>query len=85
MIRAGGCRDRPPQCTIKAVSAYLNKYVFRLNRRGNQQAAFQRAVGTATSVRCPEIDQLYVELGSRAAATTRPADVPGGWSDVNRA
>jgi transposase-like protein len=52
----------------KHLQAYLNEYVFRLNRRGNQQAAFQRVLGIATSVRGPEIDQLYIEAGE-----------PGGW------
>lgn len=53
----------------KHIQAYLNEYVFRLNRRGNQQAAFQRMLGLATNTRGPEIDQLYVDAGK-----------PGGWA-----
>lgn len=53
----------------KHIQAYLNEYVFRLNRRGNQQAAFQRVLGLATSARGPEIEQLYVDAGE-----------PGGWA-----
>lgn len=52
----------------KHLQAYLNEFAFRLNRRGNQQAAFQTVLGIAARVRGPEIDQLYVEAGEE-----------GGW------
>lgn len=53
----------------KHMQAYLNEYCYRFNRRGNQQAAFQRLLGIAGQVRGPEIDQLYVDAGE-----------PGGWA-----
>lgn len=54
--------------SAKHLQAYLNEFAFRLNRRGNQQAAFQTVLGIAARVRGPEIDQLYVEAGEE-----------GGW------
>jgi ISXO2 transposase-like protein len=52
----------------KHLQAYLNEYVFRYDRRRNQQAAFQRVLGLATSTRGPEIEQFYIDAGE-----------PGGW------
>lgn len=52
----------------KHLQAYLNEFAFRYNRRGSQQAAFQRILGLATTGRGPEIGQLYVDAGE-----------PGGW------
>ena len=54
--------------SAKHLQAYLNEYVFRLNRRRNQQAAFQTVLGIAARVRGPEIDALYID-----------ANEPGGW------
>ena len=52
----------------KHLQAYLNEFVFRVNRRGNPQAAFQTLLGLATQVPGPECDALYVDAGN-----------PGGW------
>ena len=47
----------------KHLQAYLNEYIFRFNRRMNEQAAFQAILGVASRVRGPELDQLYVDPG----------------------
>lgn len=52
----------------KHLQAYLNEYAFRVNRRGNPQAAFQTVLGIASRVQGPTGDQLYVEAGES-----------GGW------
>lgn len=54
--------------SAKHLQAYLNEYVFRLNRRGNQQAAFQTVLGIAARVRGPRFSELYTNAGE-----------PGGW------
>lgn len=53
----------------KHLQAYLNEFVFRFNRRMNEQAAFQTILGVASRVRGPELDQLYVDQGGA-----------GGWA-----
>lgn len=58
--------------SAKHIQAYLDEYVFRFNRRGNPQAAFQTVLGIAGGKRGPEIDQLYL-----------PHWCPGAWPGVN--
>ncbi len=43
----------------KHLQAYLNEYVFRFNRRGNLQAAFQRLLGLGLGARGPTYAGLY--------------------------
>ncbi len=54
--------------SAKHLQAYLNEFVFRLNRRRTPQAAFQTLLGLAPKVPAPTYAQLYTQAGE-----------PGGW------